>query len=226
MQNLGYAGGNNIGLRTAIAQVSTEYFWILNNDVVVESKSLDSLVKKCEGNDNIGICGSRVMYYYEPTSIQSIGGYYNRFFSYVKNITNIHDRKRIDAVIGASLFITRRCIETIGFLPEEYFLYLEESDYCLRAKQYGFCITVADDSVVFHKSGSTTGGNDDYRKRGEAPDLLMLKNRFILAKKYSRSNIGVYIGLFISVIRRLLRGQPRRAYKIMQFLTEQIFKTS
>ncbi len=211
--NVGYAGGNNVGIKYALKENKYGHIWILNNDTVVDSMSLNNIIMMVDQDNQIGICGSKILYYDKRDIIQSIGSKVNYTFGYVSNITDQTKIETIDSVMGASFFITNKCISTVGMLPEEYFLFLEESDYCIKAIKYGFKIKVALDSIVFHKEGSTTGGSSDYRNRSESADLLSFRSRIIFGRKYAKSMFGLYAGLLASVILRIKRGQIKRALK-------------
>jgi len=182
--NTGYAGGNNMGIKYAIEKNDFQYIWIVNNDTVVDKLALKCLVEKTALDQQIGICGSRINYYNDKKNIQSVGSKVNYYFGNVVNVTDPDETDSIDGVMGASLFITKKCIETVGLLPEEYYLFFEESDYCLNAIKHGFNVTVALDSIVYHKVGGSTGGNTDYRKRSERADLLAFRSRIIFGRKY------------------------------------------
>ena len=72
--NLGFAAGNNTGIQYALAQVDVEYVWLLNNDTVVESDTLENLVRRAASDANIGICGSLIKFYDDRSIIQAVGG--------------------------------------------------------------------------------------------------------------------------------------------------------
>jgi len=222
--NNGYAGGNNLGIKYIIEKNDYDYVWILNNDTVVDKLALYHLVKIASQNKQIGICGSKILYYDRRDTIQSIGSKVNYTFGYVSNISDPTKVETIDSVMGASFFITNKCISTVGFLPEEYFLFLEESDYCIMAVKYGFKIKVALDSIVFHKEGCSTGGSSDYRNRSESADLLSFRSRIIFGRKYVKSMFGLYAGLLVSVILRIKRGQIQRAVKFLDIMMKSIIK--
>jgi len=162
--NLGFAGGNNVGIRYALAKGDFEYIWLLNNDTVVRKDSLIKLVEFAEKN-NIGISGSILMYYDSPNIVQAYGGHINKFLGTSHRILKKEQIKdKLNYIAGASFLINRRVIEKIGLLPEDYFLYYEETDYCFNASKNDFSLGVALDSVVYHKEGQSTGANKKTKK--------------------------------------------------------------
>jgi GT2 family glycosyltransferase len=209
-ENGGFAAGNNIGIKYALKKDDFDYIWLLNNDTVIEKSSLSSLVTNANKN-KLGISGSALMYYHSPEEIQAYGGTVNRFFGIGKHILRKEDiDKNLDYVVGASFLIDKKVIDKIGLLPEEYFLYYEETDYCFNSKNNGFKLGIDITSIIFHKEGGSTGGSSDSSKMSEFSDLLIIKNRKIFHQKYLDSNLGLYMGLVIVIFNRLRRFQFRR----------------
>lgn len=165
-ENYGYAGGNNRGIKFAINQKNMINVWILNNDTIVQKGALISLIEKINSNRNYGVCGCCLVEYESKQRIQGIGGLINKWSFTAKeigsnidledNIDEVYYENQIDYVIGASFIITKECLLQVGLLCEEYFLYYEEYDYCMRAKQKNFLVGIASKSIVYHKHGAST----------------------------------------------------------------------
>jgi GT2 family glycosyltransferase len=216
-ENGGFAAGNNIGIKYAIVKNDFEYVWLLNNDTVIEKSSLSSLVINANKN-KLGISGSALMYYHSPEEIQAYGGTVNRFFGTGSHILNKNKIKNeLDYIVGASFLINKKVIDKIGLLPEEYFLYYEETDYCFNARNNEFKLGIDINSIVFHKEGSTTGTNQDATKKSEFSDILSLKNRIKFHKKYLNGGVWLWIGILITFINRIRRGQINRILKVFKF---------
>lgn len=188
--NLGYAGGNNVGIRFAMNQPDMSYVWVLNNDTEVEPDSLYHMVKRCESNTKIGICGSKLVYHHDRSKLQGLGGLYNPWLCTTKHYAAFSDSqsefddiavaKKIDYIIGASMLLTRPLLERIGLLCEDYFLYYEEIDLALRAKGL-FSLGIASKSVVYHKEGASMDGG-----RSVFSDYYAVKNKLTLTKNRNR----------------------------------------
>ncbi|WP_109091956.1 glycosyltransferase family 2 protein [Aggregatibacter actinomycetemcomitans] len=209
-ENGGFAKGNNIAIQYAMKDPECRYVWLLNNDTVIKQNTLSKLIEYADKNE-IGICGSSLFYYYNPKKVQAYGGHINRFFgtsSHILNVNNID--KKLDYVVGASFLINKRLIEKIGYLPEDYFLYYEETDYCFNARKNGFTLGIALDSIVYHKEGGSTGASQNADKRSEFSDVLTLKNRIKFHKLYLGGGIGLWIGILIAFFNRIRRGQMSR----------------
>ena len=210
--NLGYAGGNNVGIRFAMNQPDMSYVWVLNNDTEVEPDSLYYMVERCESDPKIGICGSKLVYHHDRSKLQGLGGIINPWLCTTKHYAAFEKsdvvfkddevEKNIDYIIGASMLLSRSLLERVGLLCEDYFLYYEEVDLAQRAKPY-FKIGVASDSVVYHKEGASTGGNKSF-----ISDSCYLKNRLLIAKRFfPKSYWVVRVSYIITLFNRLHRFQ-------------------
>ena len=116
--NLGFAGGNNVGIRYALGKGDFKYIWILNNDTVVKRNTLSALVRKMESDNTIGICGSKLMYYDNSDEVQALGGQYNKLLGISKHIIREEDLCKLDYVVGASMLISKKFIEEIGLMND------------------------------------------------------------------------------------------------------------
>lgn len=222
--NYGYAGGNNVGIKFANNQIDLEYVWILNNDTEVDKNSLNELVHKMKSNPLYGVCGSRLVNISNRKNVQGIGGTINTRLCITKEVGNnylIDDvidelkyEKEVQYVIGASLLISKKCIEQIGYLCEDYFLYYEEIDYCNRAKNANFLIGISSKSIVFHHHGASTG-----KGKSDIADYYSVKNRIILTRKfYSENLFTVKLSILFVIFNRIRRLQFKRAVSYIGFL--------
>ena len=229
-KNLGFAGGNNVGIKYALAKGDFEYIWFLNNDTVIEENSLSKLVEKFEKykrlEKKIGIVGSKLLYYDNPKVIQGIGGIYNKWFAVAKHLgvfeedRGQYDNERvldkIDYIIGASMLVSRDFIEDVGLMCEEYFLYFEELDWTLRGKQKGYQLGYCWESRVYHKEGGSIGSSSKGEKKSEVADYYGLKNRIVFTKKfYPKYLWSVYLGFIVVIWNRVRR---RRVMSLFNFI--------
>src|SRR5699024_9983431 len=139
-----------------------------NNDTVVGTQALRHLIDRMEEDPDIGICGSKLIYYHDQDTLQALGGgFFNKWFGTVTTIggqesidmTFSRDEieSRLDYIVGASMMVSEILVNKIGLLNEEYFLYYEEIDWAMRSKEE-FNLGFAPQSVVYHKEGASTGG--------------------------------------------------------------------
>jgi len=216
-ENTGFAGGNNIGIKYALSKDDFEYIWLLNNDTVIEKNSLSSLVAYANKNQ-LGISGSSLMYYDNPKKIQAYGGHINKFFGTCTHIVDIKEiQNKLDYVVGASFLINKKVIDKIGLLPEDYFLYYEETDYCFNARNNEFKLGIDIKSIVYHKEGVSTGGSYNGNEKSEFSDILSIKNRIKFHKKYLGGGLGLYISLLITLLNRVKRKQFNRIVRFFLF---------
>jgi|SRR5665647_225894 GT2 family glycosyltransferase len=179
--NLGFAGGNNVGIRYALKKRS-DYVLILNNDTVVEPGLITALVDVAERDPRIGMSGPKILYYDDPTKIWSAGGKINLYMGQFANAENGHLRtscqgvKTVDYVSGCALLIKTKVIEEVGLLDNDYFLYLEEADWSFRAREQGYVSVVDCESAILHKAGASTTKDSIYYYFARNSLLFMKKN--------------------------------------------------
>jgi GT2 family glycosyltransferase len=183
-KNWGFPEGCNIGMRYALTK-GADYLLLLNNDTVVDPEFMEELVKTAEGDEKIGIVGSKVYYYYYPTRIQYIGGRINWILGI--NGTYIKDEEDFgqydmpmwqDYVPATSCMIKRSVVEKIGYLDPFYFWAIEEFDYCTRAKRAGFKIIYQPKSKIWHKWQASGVKLSDY------PETRNMINKMVGAGAY------------------------------------------
>lgn len=216
--NLGFAGGNNVGLRYALHDADARYFWLLNNDTVVEPGALRGLLHFVKLHPSVGLCGSLQLSYYNPAEVQVQGGKPYRWWSgrvatppprLVQELTL--DPVRMDYVNGASMFARRAFLEAIGLMDESYFLYFEELDWAVRARGK-FTLGYARESVIYHKEGATVGSHQRRERRSILSDQYLSRNRVLFTRRYRPWALpSVLLWACLAAAHRLLCGDPRRA---------------
>jgi GT2 family glycosyltransferase len=163
-ENLGYATGNNIGIEFANHQ-NFEYIWILNPDIELTQTSLENLIDAAESHREVSVFGSTILYghnkkiWYAGANVSFENGL-NTGHSF-----NGHDKEILpqqpfetEYVTGASIFMRPEILEKSGLIPEEYFLYYEETDWCVSLRQKGERLLVVPDSIMYHHKRSENDG--------------------------------------------------------------------
>jgi len=186
-KNYGFAEGNNIGIRYALEQLSPDYVLLLNNDTVVDPEFLSELVRSAESDHSIGIVGPKVLFYHEPSTLQSAGGTFNWWTGQASLIgctqidTGQFDVARdVDWVIGCALLAKASVIRKIGLLYEGYFCYREEVDWCARCKGAGYAVRYVPKASIWHKRRLATNRIDEFRL------YHMTRNQFLLMKRNAK----------------------------------------
>lgn len=181
--NLGYVGGNNIGLQHAQA-IGADYALLLNNDTEVAPDLLRLLVAATEADPAIGVAGPTIYYSDRPDVIWSAGGAIDWKRGSTRMIgLNEPDRgqfgsssRSVDFVTGCALLIRMSVVEQVGMLDSRFFAYYEEVEWCVRIAQAGFKIVHVPQAKVWHKiSLSEQGASPTIRYYMTRNQLLFLK---------------------------------------------------
>ena len=207
-QNLGFAGGNNVGLRKAL-EGNYQYFWLLNNDTTVDPEALRYLVKRLQEKPGAGICGSTILYYGQPSKIWALGGQYNRWYAEGRHIgiNKTFDPQRLaayqklerkmDYVVGASMLVTRQFLQDIGLMCEDYFFYFEEMDWSRRSRGR-YSLAYAPQSLVYHKVGTSVNKSEEKpRPFNLTADRYATKNRLTFTLRFFPYALPV---LYLSIL--------------------------
>jgi GT2 family glycosyltransferase len=214
-ENLGFAGGNNVGLRYLLSRREAGYVWLLNNDTVVAPDALRKLVAVAEADDEIGVVGARLYHYSSPDVVQAAGGGTIRKWHGVgrlltdekaaANPANVAER--LDYVTGASMLIPIRVLARVGLLDERYFAYAEEADWCFKMRAQGFRLAYCPDAEVWHKEGRSIGLDSPLQ------DYYIERNALLLVRRFFAPFIPLAIpySVYRSLLPKLVRGQWARA---------------
>lgn len=218
-ENNGFSAGNNIAIKYALEKSDSSFIWLLNNDTAIKRDSLSILIKYAK-NNNIGITGSTLKYYYTPNKIQAYGGFINVLTGKGYHIVNSNKiSKKLNYIIGASFLIDINVINKIGLLPEEYFLYYEDSDYCYNALKYGYKIDICIKSIVYHKEGASTGTNSNVGKKSSFSDYQSFYSRKLFYRRNFKSlYFLIYFQAGAYILHRLLIGHYNNAKAIYNAL--------
>lgn len=176
--NLGFSGGNNLGIQHAIDAYDSDYYLLLNSDTIVDPNFLQELFNLMKKDPKIGLAGSKIYFHkgyeYFDTSYEEkdkhhvlwyVGGKvdWTNLLSYHIGIDEV-DRGHFDTVAdtdfvtGCVTLISREVMERVGSLDDRYFLYSEDVDLSLRVRKAGLRVVYCPTSVVYHKIGRSTGG--------------------------------------------------------------------
>jgi GT2 family glycosyltransferase len=220
--NRGFAGGNNAGLRYAMKRRDVEFVWLLNNDTVVGKDALTSMVGAMRLNPSAGICGSKILSYFEPDKVQSLGG--SRFNKWLGITRHIGAKtaaslpvdksdviRQMAYVTGTSMLVSRPFLSDVGLMDERYFLYYEEIDWFVRAHNR-YSLEFAPDSVVYHKEGASTGTIRSY-----FADFYIVQSRIRFTRHHFPYALPtVYLGLVCMLFNRIRRNQWDRVALILR----------
>lgn len=181
--NLGYAEGNNVGLRHAL-QNNAAYALVLNNDTEVAPDMVSQLVHTAEQNPNAAFVGPLVYHHDEPDVIQSAGGLRTKDWRFYHRGQNENDHKqyteieRVVWVSGCAIMARCAALEKIGLIDPAFFIYNEEVDWCVRAGELGYAILFVPTAKVWHK------GVQRRYNPGPRVTYLSARNELLLLQKH------------------------------------------
>ena len=201
-KNLGFAGGNNVGVRLA----KGKYILFINNDTVVSPDFLEPLVSKCENNATVGAVSPKIKFYFQPDTIQfsgqaPINPYTMRSSGYGYGSV---DRGQFDYdsvtnfVHGAAMLVPVSVIKEVGLMTESYFLYYEELDWGTRIKKAGYKLWYVHNSTILHKESISTGKMTPFKT------YYMNRSRIL----YLRRNLNGF-SFVISILYQIFIAIPK-----------------
>lgn len=237
--NLGFAGGNNVGLRHIQNQGDADFIWLLNNDTVTEPDALSAMVNHSVALTEGGqpnTCGSLVCFYDDPDVVQGLGGSkfnYNtgiaseslgRYSTRNSEIDHKAISQQIDFITGCSWLIPRAFLDEIGLMEESYFLYYEEVDWIVRSRQK-YAVTYAPQSIVYHKEGSSIGSKSMARGPSVLSDYYKTSSRIqFMRLHFPRRLAFVYLTALLQAANRLRQGLPKNAWIILKVLVKSLIR--
>jgi len=185
-KNLGYAEGNNVGIRFALRAFDPDYFLILNNDVVVAPDFLTQMISVAEAHRDAGIFSPKVYYYDQPERIQAT---WNRVMLgrgtvFLAGAGEI-DQGQCDEIAqtdyspGVCYLMRRDLVDSLGFFDSDFFCFWEETDYCFRARKAGIRSIYVPKARVWHKLSQSANKIDGLVL------YYMTRNRFWFMKRHA-----------------------------------------
>ncbi len=195
--NLGFAGGNNLGLQHA----SGELYFFLNNDTEIAPYAVEALVERL-GNANIGAAGSKIRFF-EPKERLQYAGFTKVHFLTGRNKTvglgetdhgQYEEALPMPYLYGAAFMVKKEVIEKIGPMPEAFFLYYEEIDWCAQINKAGYQLFYEPKSIVYHKDSLTVGSVSPVKT------YYQVRNRVLFMRRnYSKPAFFLFSLYFISI---------------------------
>jgi GT2 family glycosyltransferase len=185
-KNLGFTGGNNVGMRDALAR-GTDYLLLLNNDTIVAPNFLTELVNVAESDEHIGMVNPKI-YYFEPADkIWYAGGEYVPWKTFPvhfglreSDVGSYDQTQEVSFVSGCALLVKAEAARKIGLLDEIFFVGYEDVDWSVRALHAGYKAMYAPASVVWHRDSYVTKQSMGFAKR----DFYNMRNAVLCARKY------------------------------------------
>lgn len=227
--NLGFAGGNNLGIKQALAW-EANFVLVLNPDTIVDKSLIKEFLERVKINPKIGIIGPKI--YFAPgyefhkdrygqkergKVIWWAGGKmdWNNVVTKHIGVDEVDGNQynvagETETIPGTAMFIRREVFEKIGFFNEKYFLYFEETDFCRRAKAAGFKLWYEPKAIIWHKNAQSSGIGSDLQ------DYYITRNRLLFGFKYAplRSKFN----LLEEAVKLVVSGRPWQKRGVLDFL--------
>jgi GT2 family glycosyltransferase len=189
-KNLGFAGGNNWGIR----QARGEYLLMVNNDTELTPDLIDRLLVPFFADARIGVTSPKIKFFFHPTIIQYAG--FNKMNPFTGRTSTVgemeEDKGQYDVsgetfgAHGCAMMVKREVVDSVGMFPEKFFLYYEEWDWSARIKKAGYKIWYVADATIFHKESMSVG------KKNPLKMYYHTRNRIL----YMRRNTSWYQQIF------------------------------
>ena len=197
-KNLGFAGGNNLGIKEARGQ----YILLINNDTYFNDFNVEALINRLESSKNIGIVCPKIRFASGDNPIQFTGytplsriTLRNKAIGFGEDDNGQYDTAHSTPYAhGAAMLIKHEAIDRVGLMPECFFLYYEEIDWSMMFTRAGYVIWYEPNCTVYHKESQTTGQNSPLRT------YYITRNRLLLVKR-NYNGINKYLSyLYLTVI--------------------------
>jgi len=230
LNNLGFAEGNNVGIRYALNQ-NAQYIWLINPDVTVDRNSLSGLLESTSKYRQAGIFSSKI--YFTPGTENTSDKYSKKDIGHIiwyaggnmdwgdLSTTNrglgqvdenqFNDDTETDYIPAVSMFIRSRVFAEVGLIDSKYFLYFEENDFCQRAKAAGWQLMYIPDSIAWHANAPATGVGSSLQ------DYYITRNRLLFGMRHAPTFTKLH--LIKQSIQLYLGGRPWQKRAILDYYT-------
>lgn len=227
-KNGGFAFGNNVGIKYAMDR-KADYVLLINNDTTVEPDFLTNLVDFIDDKQNVAMATGLILNYYDKNKIWYDGGeikwdkFYGHHINEGKNLSDVKlEEREITFATGCLMLIKCKAIEKIGLLPEEYFMYYEDVDFCAKVKSNGYKILYNPKSVIYHKISAASGESESpFAVEWNTRNRLRFINKYkkqITFVKYISLMIFFYSTRVVRLIQYIFKGRLDKACALIKGL--------
>lgn len=177
--NLGFSGGNNVGIRAALSDPDTAFVWLLNNDTTVAVDAVERLVAYATGLGSASLVSARIMSMDRPDEVWFDGGVYSPATASARHVSTERFASSANGFLTAcAVMISRAALDRVGLLDDRIFLYGEDVDYSIRARRAGVPLAVAPGAVVLHKGGASSGIGSPFAYRHHVGNMVRTMLRY------------------------------------------------
>jgi len=195
-QNLGFSGGNNVGIKQALEN-KTDYTFLLNNDTIVNQELLSTLVEFMEDNPQAGIVAPIMFFYNRPDYIWFAGGIMDRntgignHIGYEEKYSSKFDKIiECNFITGCGMFFRSKVFNEVGFFDTDYFHTSEDADLCFRVIDKGYKLYLNPKAKLWHKCGaSLLNSSQNKLKSPPRYTYYEIRNRLLFIKKNGKKGM-------------------------------------
>ncbi len=230
--NLGYSGGNNVGIKYALEN-KADYICVINNDVKLEKDLIINLLKSAKNS----IVSPKIYFYpgfefhkkrYKKSCLGKVIWYAGGFIDW-NNVIGIHrgvdevdqgqydKTEEVEYATGACIFAKSDVFKKVGLFDERYFLYLEDMDFSLRTKKMGYRIIFEPKAILWHKNAASAGGSGS-----KIQDYYISRNRLLFAFRYAKPKIK--FAVFKQIISQ--SNDPIKRAALIDFMTRNLGRST
>jgi GT2 family glycosyltransferase len=196
--NLGFAGGNNLGYRYS----KGDYIFFLNNDTEIDTKCINTVIDFMQSKPEAGICSPLIVFHNSNNLIQYAGstginpftGRNKRLGFNEKDTDQYKEPFKTSFAHGAGMMVPKSVIEAVGQMPEVFFLYYEELDWCEMIRRSNYSIYVIPRAKVYHKESISIGKESPFKT------YFVNRNRLLFMRRNSNGVRLVFFYIFFSLI--------------------------
>lgn len=230
-QNLGFAGGNNVGIQKAL-EMGFSHLMLLNNDTLVEPDFLGKMMLAFSKNPKLGVLQPMICFLDEPEKIWSAGG---KWISWLARAKTLGDRKslktyrisstQLDWATGCCMLLTREAILQSGLLNEQYFAYFEDVEWSLRIRNQGFEIGLVPEAKIYHEAGASSKKSHSEGTLSARVFYYHVRNQFYLLRS-QKAGLGFlyHLGRFkLWIFYFLLRGRFQKLKALATGIKDGLF---
>jgi hypothetical protein len=227
--NLGFAGGNNIGIRAARGR----HLFLINNDTVFKQFNVKALIERLDSSPAVGMVCPKIRFSWDDNPIQ-FAGYTpltpvtlrNHSIGYGEKDTGQYDTAHTTPYAhGAAMMVKREVVERVGLLPECFFLYYEELDWSMMITRAGYEIWYEPRATIYHKESRSTGQDSPLKI------YYITRNRLLLARRnvsglhrYAAYSYLILLSAPARIVRHLLARHPQLAHAVVRGVSDFLIK--
>jgi GT2 family glycosyltransferase len=228
-ENLGFTGGNNVGMKQALRH-KADYVLIINNDTTIDPQAITHLLTVLDSDKKIGVTVPKIYFAkghefhkdrYKPNELGKVFWYAGGSVDWA-NVQSVHrgvdevDQGQYDTIeptefaTGCCMLIKREVLEKVGLFDDRYFLYYEDGDLNERIKRAGYTVSYVPKAVIIHANASSSGGAGN-----TLHDYFLTRNQMLFGMTYAP--IRTKIALVRQSFRLLLNGRPEQKRGIRDY---------